>query len=123
MVNAQKMKMQRRTRKARGVRAGVRGSADKPRLTVFRSSKYIYAQAIDDVSGATLVSASELEKDLRAKCAEGTKTDAAKIVGTTLGERLKAKGVERVVFDRGWYKYHGRIKALADAVRAAGLRF
>ncbi len=123
MVNAQKMKMARRVRKQRSVRSGVRGSAEKPRLSVFRSSKYIYAQAIDDDSGTTIASASELEKDLKSKCADGTKSDAAKVVGAAIGERLKAKGVLRVVFDRGWYKYHGRIKALADAAREAGLKF
>ncbi len=123
MSNLQKMKTLRRTRKSRSVRSGVRGNAAKPRLSVFRSSKYIYVQAIDDETGVTVASASELEKDLKGKCAEGTKTDAAKVVGTAIGERLKAKGVARAVFDRGWYKYHGRIKALADAAREAGLEF
>ncbi|MBI4881952.1 MAG: 50S ribosomal protein L18 [Planctomycetes bacterium] len=123
MANAQKVKQERRLRKARHVRRGVRGCADKPRLSVYRSCKYIYCQAIDDVAGRTIACASELEKELREKCASLGKTEAAKVVGAALAERLKAKSIERVVFDRGWYLYHGRIKALADAARAGGLKF
>lgn len=123
MANAQKIKNARRLRKARGVRRGVRGSAGKPRLSVFRSSKFIYCQAIDDGSGRTLASASQLEKELREQCASLAKCEAAKVVGKAIAERLKALSLESVVFDRGWYKYHGRVRALADAARAAGLKF
>ena len=123
MANAQKVKTTRRLRKSRGVRCKVRGCALKPRLSVFRSGKYISCQAIDDEAGQTIASASQLEKDLRAKCGPLNKTESAKVVGGLVAERLKAKNVERVVFDRGWYKYHGRVKALADAAREGGLKF
>lgn len=123
MANAQKVKNKRRLRKSRGVRGGLQGTATKPRLSVFRSGKYIACQAIDDVSGHTIAAASQLEKELREKCGPLTKTESAKVVGGVVAERLKEKDVERVVFDRSWYKYHGRIKALADAAREAGLKF
>jgi len=112
----------RRTRKAASVRKGVRGNAERPRLTVHRSSKQIYVQAIDDDRGVTLAAASSLDPELRSKL-DGTKTDTAKAVGTDIARRLLAAGVGKVVFDRGWYRYHGRIKALAEAARAGGLSF
>ncbi len=123
MANHQKVMQGKRERKTLAVRSRVRGTAGKPRLAVFRSSKFIYAQAIDDDRGATLAAASEIEKDLRDVCAQGTKLDAAKIVGKKIAERLSAHGVTRVVFDRRWYRYHGRVKALADAAREGGLKF
>jgi large subunit ribosomal protein L18 len=123
MANTQKVKNVRRRRKLRGVRAKLKGSAEKPRLSVFRSGKYISCQAIDDESGRTIAAASQLEKDLREQCGPLNKTESAKLVGQTVAERLKAQNVERVVFDRGWYKYHGRVKALADAARKGGLKF
>lgn len=123
MANAEKVKAKKRLRKSRGVRKNVRGSADKPRLSVFRSGKYIYCQAIDDESGNTLAAASQLEKDVRAQTDSMKKSEAAKVVGTLLAERLKDKNIGSAVFDRGWYKYHGRVKALADAVRAGGVKF
>lgn len=123
MANHQKVMQGKRERKTLAVRSRVRGTAGKPRLAVFRSSKFIYAQAIDDDRGATLAAASEIEKDLREVCAQGTKLDAAKIVGKKIAERLSAHGVTRVVFDRRWYRYHGRVKALADAAREGGLKF
>ena len=101
------------------VRKRVRGTAARPRLAVFRSLANIEAQLIDDVKGHTLAQATSLES----KDAKGTKSEVAKIVGKQLGERASAKGIEAVVFDRGGYRYHGRVKALADAARAAGLRF
>ena len=104
------------------IRKKVDGTAARPRLAVFRSDKHIYAQAIDDATGATVACASTMDKDLRPKQGKG-KTDAAKVVGGAIAERLKAKGIEAVVFDRGGYLYHGRIKALADAAREAGLKF
>ena len=102
------------------IRGKISGTPERPRLSVFRSEKHIYAQIIDDVSGKTLVSASSLEKDF---ACEGTKTDAAKQVGVTVAERAKAKGIENVVFDRGGYVYHGRVKALAEGAREGGLQF
>ena len=113
-TNAQRQKRHKR------VRAKVFGTTQRPRLNVFRSEKNIYAQIIDDVAGKTLVSASSLEKDF--SC-EGTKTDAAKQVGVNVAERAKAKGIENVVFDRGGYVYHGRVKALAEGAREGGLQF
>jgi large subunit ribosomal protein L18 len=100
--------------------AGTRGRA---RLSVFRSSKHIYAQLIDDVKGATLAAASSLEKTMREGAKTGADIAAAKAVGKLIAERAKEKGIKDVVFDRGGYLYHGRIKALADAAREGGLNF
>jgi large subunit ribosomal protein L18 len=99
----------------------VAGSAERPRLAVFRSINQIHAQVIDDSIGHTLASASSLEAGL--KTAGGTKTERARQVGTLLGDRARAAGVERVVFDRAGFKYHGRIRALADGARESGLEF
>jgi large subunit ribosomal protein L18 len=103
------------------IRLRLSGDAGRPRLAVFRSLKHISAQVIDDASGRTLVAATSLEKELRS--ATGSKTEDAAAVGRLLAERAKAAGVERVVFDRAGYRYHGRIKSLADAARDAGLQF
>jgi len=97
--------------------------ADRPRLSVFRSSQHIYAQVIDDTRGHTVAAASSLEKDLRGSLKTGANKDAAAEVGRLVAERAKAAGVEKVVFDRGAYIYHGRVKALADAAREGGLEF
>ena len=96
---------------------------DRPRLSVFRSSQHIYAQVIDDGRGATLAAASSLDKSLRVQLKTGAEVDAASAVGKMIAERALAAGVDRVVFDRGGYKYHGRVKALADAAREGGLAF
>jgi large subunit ribosomal protein L18 len=110
-------------RKAR-VRRSIRARAyGKPRLTVFRSSKQIYAQIIDDVKGATLVSASTLEKTQREALKTGADINAAKSVGKLIAERAAAAGIKQVVFDRGAYMYHGRVKALAEGAREGGLDF
>src|SRR5215208_6147260 len=101
------------------IRRNVRGDTERPRLAIYRSLNHIYAQVIDDRVGQTLVSASSTEKDLRTDT--GGNLDAAKRIGQTIAERALAKGIEQVVFDRGGYLYHGRIKALTDAARAAGL--
>lgn len=101
------------------IRRKVRGSTERPRLAVYRSLNHIYAQVIDDYQGQTIVSASTTEKDLRG--GTGGNVDAARRVGKAIAERALAKGIEQVVFDRGGYLYHGRIKALTDAARAAGL--
>ena len=107
-----------RQRRHRRVRKKVRGTAARPRLAVFRSNKHIYAQVIDDVSGRTLAAASTVEKDF----GDATATvEAAKKVGTVVGERAKSAGVDAVVLDRGGFRYHGRVAAVADGARAAGL--
>jgi large subunit ribosomal protein L18 len=105
------------------IRKKVTGTAAKPRLAVFRSDKHIYAQAIDDGTGQTIAHVSTLDADLKANVKRGGNVDAAKAVGGAIAARLKDKGIEDVVFDRGGYLYHGRIKALADAAREAGLKF
>jgi len=112
----------RRGRRARYAQS-VRGQASRPRLAVYRSLNHIYVQAIDDASGATLVSASSVDKEVRKTLANGGNAAAARIVGEMIAERLKEKGIEQVVFDRGGYPYHGRVKALADAAREKGLKF
>jgi large subunit ribosomal protein L18 len=104
------------------IRNKIRGSAARPRVAVFRSDKHIYVQAIDDDAGRTLAQASTAEPELKAKAATG-KTAAAKIVGSAIAERLKQAGIENAVFDRGGFLYHGRVKALAEAAREAGLKF
>ncbi|MBB4658902.1 50S ribosomal protein L18 [Parvularcula dongshanensis] len=115
--------IQKRARRAGRTRSALaRKSGGKVRLSVFRSSKNISAQLIDDAQGRTLASASSLEKDFR-EDGKGSTTDAAAKVGTLLAERAKSAGVEEVVFDRGGYIYHGRVKALADAAREGGLKF
>jgi large subunit ribosomal protein L18 len=101
------------------IRHKVKGNGEKPRLAIYRSLNHIYAQVIDDQKGQTLVSASSTEKDLRGNT--GGNLDAAKRIGQAIAERALAKGIEQVVFDRGGYLYHGRVKALTDAARAAGL--
>ena len=103
------------------IRLTLAGSELRPRLAVFRSLNHIYAQVIDDASGRTLASASTVEKELRSS--SSTKTEEAAVVGRLVAERAKAAGVERVVFDRAGFRYHGRIKSLADAARNAGLDF
>ncbi|MEM6616866.1 MAG: 50S ribosomal protein L18 [Pseudomonadota bacterium] len=110
-------------RKARVRRALKKVANGRPRLSVFRSSKQIYAQVIDDTNGVTLASASSIEKDLRGSLKTGANVDAASTVGKLIGERASAAGVSTVIFDRGGYIYHGRVKALADAAREAGLEF
>src|SRR6186997_1463206 len=112
-------KLQHRVRRHRRVRKKVMGTAQRPRLAVFRSNKHIYVQAIDDIAGHTVASASTMETDLRG---DGTATtDAATKVGKLIGERVKAAGITSVIFDRGGFKYHGRVAAIADGARAAGL--
>ena len=111
----------RRTAKVR--RNMRRAAGSRARLSVFRSSKHIYAQVIDDAEGRTIASASSLEKDMRGSLKTGANIEAAKAVGKRVAERAAAKGVKDVVFDRGGYLYHGRVKALADAAREGGLNF
>ena len=114
----------RTTRRTAKVRRNIRRAANgRARLSVFRSSKHIYAQVIDDLKGETLASASSLEKAMRESGNTGANIDAAKAVGKLLAERAVKNGVTEVVFDRGGYLYHGRVKALADAARESGLSF
>ena len=105
------------------VRKNVFGTPEMPRLCVFRSSKNIYAQVIDDVNGKTLCSASSLDEEIKAQASYGGNKAAAKLVGELVGKRAKEAGIETVVFDRGGYLYHGRVQELADGARAAGLNF
>ena len=112
-----------RRRRARRLRRAVRARSTRPRLSVFRSRKQIYAQVIDDERGHTLASASSLEPALRESLADGGNTAAASVIGRVIAERALSAGVKEVVFDRGPYLYHGRVKALADAAREAGLGF
>ena len=118
-----KFKNSTERRKATVRRAIKEAATGRARLTVFRSSKHIYAQVIDDDKGTTLASASSLEKDMRSSLKSGANVDAAKAVGKLVAQRAIEKGVATVVFDRGGYLYHGRIKALADAAREGGLKF
>jgi large subunit ribosomal protein L18 len=101
----------------------VQGTPQRPRLSVYRSLSHIYAQVIDDLAGCTLAAASSVDKDVRKQIQGGGNVAAAKVVGKAVAERALAAGVTQVVFDRGGYKYHGRVKALADAAREAGLKF
>jgi large subunit ribosomal protein L18 len=120
MKLTRKESLQRRHRR---VRKTVNGSTERPRLAVFRSQQHIYAQVIDDTKQHTLISASSLEPELKSKLEGGGNITAATAVGKLLGERAKAAGIEAVVFDRGGNLYHGRVQALAEAAREAGLNF
>lgn len=115
-------KTDRRTRIRRRIRKKLEGTADRPRLAVFRSNTQVYVQLIDDTAGKTLISASSREKSVTGKD-KIKKTEQAALVGKLIAEKCKEKGIENVVFDRGGYKYHGRVKSLADAAREGGLKF
>lgn len=117
IINKQKFRRQGR------VRRKIRGNSDRPRLTVFRSGKHISAQVIDDGTGVTLAAASTQQKELREELKSTANLQAAKAIGKTIAERALAAGVQKIAFDRGHYKYHGRIAALAQAAREAGLVF
>ncbi|MBK9316035.1 MAG: 50S ribosomal protein L18 [Acidobacteria bacterium] len=119
MANRSRQDMRRAVH--RRIRRKVKGTAERPRLAIFRSLNHIYAQVIDDVKGVTICSASTIEKS--AGVGNGGNTDAAKTIGRLIAERAKEKGVSSVVFDRGGYIYHGRVKTLAEAAREAGLQF
>ena len=112
-----------RKKRHRKIRLKISGTADRPRLNVFRSSKHIYAQLIDDIQGHTLASASTMDKELAGVVSDKTKKEQAEIVGQTVAERSLSLGISTVIFDRGGYRYHGRVKALADSARKAGLKF
>jgi large subunit ribosomal protein L18 len=112
-----------RVRRHVRLRKRVKGTGEKPRLAVFRSLSHIYVQVIDDVTRVTIASASDLESDLKKKVDGKKKSEVATMIGSLVAERAKEKGVTQVVFDRGGYPFHGRIKALAEAARAGGLEF
>lgn len=114
-------KSERRIRIKKRIRKAVSGSASIPRLSVFRSNAEIYAQIIDDNTGTTLAMASSKDKDLAS--AKGTKSEVSKLVGKSIADKAKAKGIETIVFDRGGYLYHGRVKSLAEGAREGGLKF
>ena len=122
MASQGKKRRRLRQRKSLHVRARLRGTPERPRMSVFRSLGNIYGQVIDDESGRTLASASSRDKDLR-ESLTGKKAEVASQVGSQLAEKAKAAGVSKVSFDRGSYRYHGRVKALAEAARAGGLEF
>jgi len=122
-MDAQKLKHRRQLRRRRHVRSKIVGTTERPRLTVFRSSKHIYVQLIDDLQGVTLAAASSRAKEAKTAAPYGGNVKAAAAVGQKIAEAAKAKGIAKVAFDRGHYRYHGRIKALADAARKGGLQF
>jgi large subunit ribosomal protein L18 len=122
-MKSNEIKIVRRVRRKRRLRKTLIGTPTRPRLTVFRSLKNIYAQVIDDSRGVTICSASTRDKDFAGGVKSGGNCDAAAIVGKALAERAKQKNVQEVSFDRNGFKYHGRLKALADAAREAGMKF
>jgi len=115
--------LRQRQRRRFRVRKDIRGTSERPRLSVFRTHKHIYAQLIDDTTGRTLASASSLDKQLRDGLGFGGNRQAAEVIGRAVAERAQAAGVKKICFDRGSFRYHGRVAALADAARAAGLEF
>jgi large subunit ribosomal protein L18 len=115
--------LRQRLRRRRRVRKPLRGTSERPRLSVCRTSKHIYAQVIDDATGKTLASASSVDREIRGSFAFGGNKQAAEVIGKAVAERAKAAGVTQVCFDRGSFKYHGRVAALADAAWASGLEF
>jgi large subunit ribosomal protein L18 len=117
------MRIVGRERRKLRIRRRIEGTVERPRLSVFRSAKHIYAQVVDDAAGTTLAHSSTLSRDVRTEVTEVNKLDAAKKVGQAIAKLLLARGIDKVVFDRNGYLYHGRIRALADAARAAGLKF
>ncbi len=114
---------EQRAKRHRRIRAKISGTAERPRLNVFRSNQHIYAQVIDDVNGHTIVAASTLDTGLRPQLDGTSKVEEAKLVGRLVAERAREAGIDKVVFDRGGYLYHGRVKALAEAARETGLEF
>ncbi len=122
-MQQREMVQARRLRRQRRVRGRLSGSAERPRLAVFRSSKHIYVQVINDLTGTTLASASTLDPEVKSQAAYGGNKTAAAVVGRLVAERAKQAGIDKICFDRRSYKYHGRVEALATAAREAGLNF
>jgi large subunit ribosomal protein L18 len=123
MADKNKLKQVRLQRRRWSIRNRMFGTTERPRLSVFRSDKHIYAQVIDDYAGTTLAAASSMQKDVRGELKNGGNIKAAQAVGKAIAEKAKSAGITMVAFDRGGRKYHGRIKALADSARKAGLKF
>ncbi|MGC8870247.1 MAG: 50S ribosomal protein L18 [Brevinematia bacterium] len=121
MIKKVELKVERRERRKNRVRKNIFGLPNRPRVSVFRSNKYIYAQAIDDISGRTITAISSISKEFEKKL--GDTVEDAKILGGLLAKKLLDKGIDKIVFDRNFYKYHGVIKAFADAIREAGIKF
>ena len=117
------LRLKSRLKRKKRIRKNIFGNQDRPRLSVFRSSKHIYAQIVDDTSGSTLVSASTLDNEFKEQKVEGKKVEIAKAVGNLIGKRAIDKGIKKIVLDRNGFLYHGRIKALSDGAREAGLKF
>ncbi|RCK78494.1 MAG: LSU ribosomal protein L18p (L5e) [Candidatus Ozemobacter sibiricus] len=122
-MNKANKKKEMRVKRHQRARFYLNGTSERPRLAVFRSLNHIYAQIIDDDKGITLVSASSVEKAAREKNVKGGNKEGARLIGTMIAERAKEKGITKVVFDKGGFKYHGRVKELADGARAGGLQF
>ena len=122
-MNQRKLVQVRRQRRQKHVRKRLAGTPERPRLAVFRSSKHIYAQVINDATGTTLAAASTLDPEIRSQHAYGGNKAAAAVVGRVVAERARQAGIDKICFDRRSYKYHGRVQALADAAREAGLQF
>lgn len=122
MIN-KKIRKQDTQKRHRRIRVTLSGTAEKPRLSVYRSNKHIYAQLIDDVQGVTLASASSIDGGLKEKLTHGGNIEASKEIGKVIAEKAQAKGIKQIVFDRGGNLYHGRVAAIADAAREAGLEF
>ncbi len=118
-MDKNRLKTMRRQRRRRGIRKRVQGTPEQPRLCVFRSSKHLYAQVVDDLAGRTIVAASTVQE----KTDKGCTNESAKLIGQRIAERAKAAGIERVAFDRNGFRFHGRIKTLAEAAREGGLKF
>lgn len=122
-MNKNQVKKHRRARIKRRIRSTIKGTAERPRLTVYKSSKHLYAQLVNDRLGNTLVSSSTVSNDISGDISDKTKTEAAKVVGDDLARKAKEQGINKVVFDRSGYRYHGVLKALADGAREGGLDF
>ena len=120
-MDRQKAKQTRRTRRRIGIRKRVSGTGEIPRLSIYRSLRHVYAQVVNDLDGTTICAASTMDKGFSGEASGNV--EAAKAVGKLIAERAKAKGIEKVVFDRGGFRYHGRVQALADAAREGGLKF
>lgn len=120
-MDRQKAKQTRRTRRRIGIRKRVSGTGEIPRLSIYRSLRHVYVQVVNDLDGTTICAASTMDKGF--SCEASGNVEAAKAVGKLIAERAKAKGIEKVVFDRGGFRYHGRVQALADAAREGGLKF
>ncbi len=122
-MDKNKAKSQRRARIKRRIRSTIRGTAEQPRLTVYKSNKHVYAQLVDDRSGHTLASSSTLSDDIAGKIGDKSRVEAAGIVGADLADKARESGIEEVVFDRSGYRYHGIVKSLAEGAREGGLKF